>query len=69
VRDEATGLAFAGGDVEGCARAMDRLFTDPGLRHRLATAGRAWAEQHAWYLEMVRLDASYRELISRRVAP
>lgn len=69
VRDEATGLTFAGGDVEGCARAMDRLVTNPGLRHRLATAGRAWAEQQAWYLEMVRLDASYRELISRRVAP
>lgn len=68
VRDEDTGLSFAGGDVAGCARAMDRLINDPAIRQRLAAAGRQWAESHAWDVEMRRLDASYRELLSARPA-
>ena len=69
VRDDDTGLCFEGGDVAGCARAMEQCVNDPATRHRLAAAGRRWAETHAWDLEMERLDASYRELLSARAAP
>jgi glycosyltransferase involved in cell wall biosynthesis len=40
VRDEATGLLVAFGDVVGLSQAMDRLLTDHALRERLREAGR-----------------------------
>lgn len=41
VEDGVTGLMFEPGDVEGLARALQRLIDDPALRRRLGDAGRA----------------------------
>lgn len=41
VQDGVNGLLFEPGDVEGCARALQRLIDDPALRHQLGEAGRA----------------------------
>lgn len=45
VRDEQTGLLVLPGDADAAANAIRRLLEDPGLRHRLATAGRKKIEQ------------------------
>jgi glycosyltransferase involved in cell wall biosynthesis len=46
VRHGREGLLFARGDEAGCARAIRRLFRDPGLAARLGEAGRERVAEH-----------------------
>ena len=45
VDDGVEGILVAPGDVEGIAAALKRLAGDPGLRHRMGSAGRARVER------------------------
>jgi glycosyltransferase involved in cell wall biosynthesis len=63
--DDVNGLAYPAGDRERCADAMSRLLTDALTRARLAKGARTTAEQRSWDSEMLRLDASYREVVAR----
>ena len=69
LRHEHNGLAFPMGDVVRMAEAMGRVAKDLPLRMRLAKNARAWAEAHSWRLELDRLEASYREVLSLGSAP
>lgn len=66
LRDEVNGLAFPARDASACARAMQRLITEPLLLERLRTGARAHAEARSWEVELDRLDAAYREVLSSR---
>jgi glycosyltransferase involved in cell wall biosynthesis len=64
LRDEQNGLAFPPGDVTAMALAMHRVATRPALRAKLAEGARAWAEARSLKVELDRLDASYREVLT-----
>lgn len=66
LRHEENGLAYAALDVAACTAAMRRLVEDRPLAQRLRDGARATAERRTWEHEMDRLDASYREVLSRR---
>jgi phosphatidylinositol alpha 1,6-mannosyltransferase len=68
LRHEENGLAYPGADPEACAGAMRRIMRDHELRARLAEGARLTAEARSWSNELDRLDASYREVLSRRRA-
>jgi glycosyltransferase involved in cell wall biosynthesis len=65
---EENGLAYADADPARCAEAMRRLLQDPTLRRRLAVGARRTAERRSWSAELDRLDASYREVLTRQTA-
>ncbi len=71
LRDGVNGLAYPEGDVAAMARAMVRLAGDWGLCRRLSRGALRTAEGLSWEREMVRLDASYREICegARRAQP
>jgi glycosyltransferase involved in cell wall biosynthesis len=61
VEHEVSGLVVAPGDVAGLSAAMDRLFSDPGLRARMGAAGRTKvaaefdvAQETAWLAALLR---------------
>jgi len=66
LRDGVNGLAFPPRDARACAAAMRRLLMDPSLVMRLRTGARAHAEARSWEVELDRLDAAYREVLSSR---
>jgi len=62
VREGTTGLAFAPGDPDDCARRLDQLAGDPLLRRRLGENARAWIlEERTW----TRVVAGYAEVYER----
>jgi glycosyltransferase involved in cell wall biosynthesis len=65
LRHEVNGLAYAAMDVSACTAAMRRLVEDRALAQTLRDGARATAERRTWEHEMDRLDASYREVLSR----
>ncbi|MCC7002406.1 MAG: glycosyltransferase family 1 protein [Gemmatimonadaceae bacterium] len=65
LRDEQNGLAFAPGDVAACAAQMRRLVEDRALVCRLREGAITTAREHSWEAELDRLDASYREVLTR----
>lgn len=68
LRDGENGLAFPAFDVRACTEAMRRLMQDLPLSARLRAGARATAERRSWEMELDRLDASYREVLSSRSA-
>jgi glycosyltransferase involved in cell wall biosynthesis len=66
LRHEENGLAYEAMNVRACADAMLRLVADRALQQRLRDGARHTVEQRTWEHEMDRLDASYREVLSRR---
>jgi hypothetical protein len=52
-------------DPAACAAAMQRLVADRALQLTLRAGARAWSERRTWEHELDRLDASYREVLSR----
>jgi glycosyltransferase involved in cell wall biosynthesis len=66
LRHEENGLAYEAMNVRACADAMLRLVADRALQQRLRDGARRTVEQRTWEHEMDRLDASYREVLSRR---
>lgn len=66
LRDGDNGLAFPAMDAKACAAAMLRLVEDQALHRTLCEGARKWSERRTWEHEMDRLDASYREVLSRR---
>jgi phosphatidylinositol alpha-mannosyltransferase len=65
VRDETDGLLAPPGDADAVAKALRRVLEDPALAERLATAGRARAEQFSWDVVVSRLEAIYQEALDR----
>jgi glycosyltransferase involved in cell wall biosynthesis len=51
-------------DVEAMANAIDRLLTDPALRHRLADVGRAQAAKFTWEKTAEGTIASYERALA-----
>ena len=68
LRDGENGLAFPAHDADACAAAMRRLLEDQTLHARLRAGARLTAERRSWEMELDRLDASYREVLSSRSA-
>jgi phosphatidylinositol alpha 1,6-mannosyltransferase len=66
LRDGQNGLAFDAMNAEACAAAMLRLVANRGLQQQLREGARATAERRTWNHELDRLDASYREVLSRQ---
>ncbi len=66
LRHEHNGLAYEAMNVRACADAMLRLVADRDLQQKLRDGARRTVEQRTWEHEMDRLDASYREVLSRR---
>ena len=66
LRHEVNGLAYEAMNARACADAMLRLVADRDLQQRLRDGARHTVEQRTWEHEMDRLDASYREVLSRR---
>jgi phosphatidylinositol alpha 1,6-mannosyltransferase len=66
LRHEQNGLAYEAMNVRACADAMLRLVADRDLQQKLRDGARRTVEQRTWEHEMDRLDASYREVLSRR---
>ncbi|MBS0295151.1 MAG: glycosyltransferase [Proteobacteria bacterium] len=66
VREGETGLTTLVADAASNAQAMGRLLDDPGLRTRLAAAGRACAETHSLDVMAARIEAVYREAMTER---
>ena len=66
LRHEENGLAYPAMDAHACATAMRRLVEERSLLLKLREGARATAERRTWEHEMDRLDASYREVLSRR---
>lgn len=66
LRHEANGIAYTAMDARACADAMLRLVADRALQQRLREGARRTAEQRTWEHEMDRLDASYRDVLTRR---
>jgi phosphatidylinositol alpha 1,6-mannosyltransferase len=69
LRDGINGLAFPPLDSRACAAAMLRLVRDPPLTTALRAGARAHAEVRSWESELDRLDAAYREVLSRPRGP
>jgi phosphatidylinositol alpha 1,6-mannosyltransferase len=69
LRDEVNGLAFAARDARACSAVMRRLMADPSLAARLRDGARAHAEARSWEVELDRLDAAYREVLSSPSSP
>jgi len=69
LRDGQNGLSFPAFDVEACTAAMRRIICDGALAGRLRAGARTTAESRSWEVELDRLDASYREVLSRPRAP
>jgi phosphatidylinositol alpha 1,6-mannosyltransferase len=68
LRHEENGLAYPARDVAACTAAMQRVHDDGVLRAHLREGARRTAERRTWEHELDRLDASYREVLSRRRA-
>jgi len=66
VTPELNGLVAPPGDAVGLAAAIVRLAQDPALRRRLSVAGRERAGDFAWPRVADRLEAVYRDVLSRR---
>jgi phosphatidylinositol alpha-mannosyltransferase len=66
VTPEVNGLVAPPGNAAALADAIVRLALDPALRKRLAVAGREHAAEFAWPRVADRLEAVYREVLSRR---
>jgi glycosyltransferase involved in cell wall biosynthesis len=66
LRDGENGLAFPAHDAQACKSAMRRLLGDRALQLRLREGARSTASCRTWEQEMDRLDASYREVLTRR---
>lgn len=66
VRDEATGLSYAVGDMAGAASAIARLATMDGLLERLSAAAVALAEGYSWAQSMERWQGALESLVERR---
>lgn len=66
LRHEVNGLAYEAMNARACADAMLRLVADRSLQLTLREGARQTVEQRTWEHEMDRLDASYREVLSRR---
>jgi glycosyltransferase involved in cell wall biosynthesis len=66
LRHEVNGLAYEAMNARACADAMLRLAADRSLQLTLREGARQTVEQRTWEHEMDRLDASYREVLSRR---
>jgi glycosyltransferase involved in cell wall biosynthesis len=69
LRDGVNGVAYAPDDPSALARAMVLLAGEYELTRRLSRAARRTAESLSWERELDRLDASYREVCERGVAP
>ncbi|MBI1799770.1 MAG: glycosyltransferase family 4 protein [Candidatus Eisenbacteria bacterium] len=65
---EVNGVVFPPGDLPGLADALARLVNDSERRGQLATRGRARALEFAWPRVTDRIEAVYREVLSRRGA-
>ncbi len=65
LRHEVNGLAYEAMNAHACADAMLRLVADRSLQLTLREGARRTVEQRTWEHEMDRLDASYREVLSR----
>lgn len=65
LRHEVNGLAYPPLDASACAAAMRRLVEDRPLLLKLREGARATAERRTWEQELDRLDASYREVLTR----
>jgi glycosyltransferase involved in cell wall biosynthesis len=59
---------FRSGDRDSLAQALVRLVTDAELRAQLSARGRARATEFAWPRVTDRIEAVYREVLSRRGA-
>ncbi len=64
----ANGVVFAPGDVGALARTVAALVEDPERRAALAQRGRARALEFAWPRVTDRIEAVYRDVLSRRGA-
>ena len=68
IEDGVTGLLVQAGDVDGLARALERVISDGALRARLGAAGRErWGREHALAPHARRLVALYDEVAPVRV--
>lgn len=65
LRHEVNGLAYDPMNARACADAMLRLIADRALQLTLREGARQTVEQRTWEHEMDRLNASYREVLSR----
>jgi phosphatidylinositol alpha-mannosyltransferase len=65
---EVNGVMFRSGDRDSLAQALVRLVTDAELRAQLSARGRARATEFAWPRVTDRIEAVYREVLSRRGA-
>lgn len=65
LRHEVNGLAYPPLDASACAAAMRRLVEDRPLLLKLREGARATAERRTQEQELDRLDASYREVLTR----
>jgi glycosyltransferase involved in cell wall biosynthesis len=65
LEDEENALLVAPGDAQALAGAIARLASDLELRERLATGGRALAQQFAWPAIAEQHEALYTELMHR----
>lgn len=65
LRDGVNGLAFPAMDARACAAAMRRLVLEREQLLGLRDGARRTAERRSWRDELDRLDASYREVLSR----
>ena len=68
VTPDVNGVMFPPGDRAALARALARLVNDREGRILLAARGRARAHEFAWTRVTDRLEAVYREVLSRRAA-
>ena len=69
LRDGVNGLTYDPDNPAAMARAMVLLAGEYDLARRLARGARHTAESLSWDRELDRLDASYREICERDVAP
>lgn len=67
LRHEVNGLAYPPHDVAACTAAMRRAYDDRALLVRLRDGARHTAEARTWEQELDRLDASYREVLTRHM--
>jgi glycosyltransferase involved in cell wall biosynthesis len=65
VQDGLTGLRFESENVEALVASLLKVIRQPGLRRRLADAGRRWVEGHrTWEAMQARLHQAYGHAIS-----